>query len=213
MDLVIIGAGGHGKVVLDIFQCNAKHRVVGFLDADPTLAGTQVNGLPVIGPINQVSRLRQQKIKGAIVAIGDNRVRVSYAALLAEHGLELITAIHPAAVIAKSASIGQNVVIAAGAVVAASAKVGDSVILNTSCVVDHECEVEAGAHICPGALLAGRVRVGAGAFIGLGAKMLPCLSIGKGAIVGAGAVVLQDVPDGSTAVGVPARMLRHAGVT
>ena len=212
MDLVIIGAGGHGKVVLDILQLAGKHRIIGFLDADTTLAGTEVSGLPVLGPINQISRLRHQKIKGAIVAIGDNRVRVSYAALLAEHGIELITAIHPAAVIAKSAQIGHNVVVAAGAVVAASVIVADSAILNTSCVVDHECELEPGVHICPGALLAGRVRVGAGAFVGLGAKVLPCLSIGKGAIVGAGAVVLKDVPEGSTVVGVPARMLvRNSG--
>jgi sugar O-acyltransferase (sialic acid O-acetyltransferase NeuD family) len=210
MDLVIIGAGGHGKVVLDILQVAAEHRIVGFLDADPALAGLEINGVPVLGPINQISRLRQQKIRGAIVAIGDNRVRVSYAVLLAEHGLELITAIHPAAVIAKSAVIGHNVVVAAGAVVAASANVADSAILNTSCVVDHECELEAGVHICPGALLAGRVRVGAGAFVGLGAKILPCLSIGAGAIVGAGAVVLKDVPPASTAVGVPARILPHA---
>jgi UDP-N-acetylbacillosamine N-acetyltransferase len=213
MDLIIIGAGGHGKVVLDILQASGKHRVVGFLDADATLAGTEVNGVPVLGPINQVSRLRQQKIKGGIIAIGDNRVRVSYAALLVEHGVELISAIHPAAVIAKSSVIGRNVVAAAGAIVAASANVADSAILNTNCVIDHECEIESGVHICPGALLAGRVRVGAGAFIGLGAKVLPCLSIGKGAVVGAGAVVLQDVAEGATVVGVPARILRHAGAT
>jgi len=210
MDLVIIGAGGHGKVVLDIIQAAGKHRVVGFLDADPALAGSEIDGVPVLGQMNQVVRLRQQKIRGAIVAIGDNRVRVSYAALLSEHGVELITAIHPAAVVAKSARIGHNVVVAAGAVLAASASVADSVILNTGCIVDHECELEAGVHICPGALLAGRVRVGAGAFVGLGAKVLPCISVGKGAIVGAGAVVLKDVPDGVTVVGVPARMLEKA---
>jgi sugar O-acyltransferase (sialic acid O-acetyltransferase NeuD family) len=210
MDVVIIGAGGHGKVVLDIIQAAGKHRVVGFLDADPALAGSQINGVPVLGQMNQVVRLKQQKIRGAIVAIGDNRVRVSYAALLAEHSVDLITAIHPAAVVANSARIGHNAVVAAGAVLAASAAVAHSAILNTGCIVDHECELEAGVHICPGALLAGRVRVGAGAFIGLGAKILPCLSIGKGSIVGAGAVVLKDVPEGVTVVGVPARMLEKA---
>jgi sugar O-acyltransferase (sialic acid O-acetyltransferase NeuD family) len=209
MDLVIIGAGGHGRVVLDILQAAGKHRVVGFLDADPALVGTEISGTPVLGPINQISRLRQQKIKGAIVAIGDNRIRCSYAALLAEHGLERVTAVHPSAVVAKTSVIGHNTVVAAGVVVAASVKVGDSVILNTSCVIDHECEIDAGAHICPGALLAGRVRIGAGAFVGLGAKVLPCLSIGKGAVVGAGSVVLKDVADGSTVVGVPARVLRQ----
>ena len=210
MDLVIIGAGGHGKVVLDILQATGKHRVVGFLDADPGLAGTEVNQIPVLGPVNQVSRLRQQKVKGAIVAIGDNRVRLSYAALLTEHGLELISVIHPAATVARSARIGNNVVVAAGVVVAAAARVANSVILNTSCVVDHECEIEEGVHICPGALLAGRVRVGAGAFVGLGAKVLPCLAIGERAVVGAGAVVLRDIPAGATAVGVPARILLPA---
>jgi UDP-perosamine 4-acetyltransferase len=207
MDVVIVGAGGHGKVVLEILQAQGKHRVVGFLDADQAVVGTVIHGVPVLGPVNHIGRLRQQKIKAAIVAIGDNRVRVSYAGLLLENGLELLTAIHPSAVISLSAQIGRNVVIAPGVVVAAAAKVGDSAILNTSCVIDHECEVGIGSHIAPGAVLAGRVRVGDGAFIGLGARVIPCLTVGSGATVGAGAVVIRDVPAGATAVGVPARVL------
>jgi sugar O-acyltransferase (sialic acid O-acetyltransferase NeuD family) len=213
MDCVIIGAGGHGKVVLDILQAIGKDRVIGFLDADAGLAGSSVGGVPVLGPVNQLSRLRLQRVKAGIVAIGDNRIRTGYAALLREHGFELISAVHPSAVVAKTVKLGHNTVIAAGAIVAASARLDDSVILNTNCVVDHECEVECGVHVCPGALLAGRVRVGAGAFIGLGAKVLPCLTIGRGAIIGAGAVVLKDIPDEVTAIGVPARIIRYAAAS
>src|SRR4051794_31931004 len=100
MDVVIIGAGGHGKVGLDILCAGGKHKPVAFLDADPALVGTTVGGLPVLGNIHHVSKLRQQKPKtAAIVAIGDNRTRLSYAEYLKNEGVELISATHPAAVV------------------------------------------------------------------------------------------------------------------
>jgi UDP-perosamine 4-acetyltransferase len=208
MDIVIVGAGGHGKVVLDILLARGQVRPVGFVDADTTIAGTRVGGLPVLGPINLLPRLRQQKIAGAIVAIGDNRTRVRYATILHEHGFELVNAIHPTACISPTASIGKNVAIAARAVICTDAKIEDSTIINTAAVVDHECIVEEGAHICPGAILGGRVRIGPGAFVGLGANIIQCLSVGEQAIVGAGATVIRDIPDHATAVGVPARVIK-----
>ena len=111
-----------------------------------------------------------------------------------EHGLTLINAVHPAASVSASATLGRNVVIAARAVVCAEARVEDLAIINTAAVVDHECVIGRAAHVCPGAILAGRVHVGAGAFIGIGANVIQCLNVGANAIVGAGAVVLRDVP-------------------
>lgn len=210
MDLVIIGAGGHGKVVLDILRAanNSKIRPIGFLDADPSLIGTRVNDLPVLGPIHHIAKLRQQKVAGAVVAIGDNRARFSYAKYLSDEGIELISAIHPRAIVSSTAKIGRNVVIAAGAVVCADAQIGDSVILNSGCIVDHECEIGEAAHICPAAALAGRVRIGAGAFIGMGVKIIQCRTVGEHATIGAGAVVIEDIPANVTAVGVPARVIK-----
>ena len=208
MDVVIVGAGGHGKVVVDILREAGVHNVVGFIDADASLAGTDVSGLPVFGPPNQLARLKAKKVKGAVIAIGDNRTRRTYAQMLVEQGFELISAIHPRASVSKTAMIGKNVVIAAGAIICADARLADSVIVNTAAVVDHECEVGEAAHICPTAALAGRVRVGSEAFVGIGAKVIPCISIGQNAIVGAGAVVMHDIPAGATAVGVPAKVLR-----
>jgi UDP-perosamine 4-acetyltransferase len=209
MDVLILGAGGHGKVVLDILRAAGEHRVVGFIDADRSLAGTSVGGVPVLGAPNLLPKLRA-KAKGAIVAIGDNHTRRSYAAVVREHGLELINAIHPAAVVSPSAKLGRNVAICAGAVVCVEASVGDSVIVNTGAVIDHECEVGEAVHVCPGALLAGRVRLGPAAFIGMGAKVIQCLAVGPGAVVGAGAVVIDEVPAGATVVGVPARAIKLA---
>jgi UDP-perosamine 4-acetyltransferase len=208
MDVVIVGAGGHGKVVLDILREAGVHNVVGFIDADASLAGTEVNGVAVFGPPNQLPKLKAKKVKGAVIAIGDNRTRRTYAQMLVEQGFELISAIHPRASVSKTAMIGKNVVIAAGAIVCADARLADSVIVNTAAVVDHECEVGEAAHICPTAALAGRVRIGTEAFVGIGAKVIPCISIGANAIVGAGAVVIGDVPAGATAVGVPAKVVK-----
>lgn len=209
MDVLILGAGGHGKVVLDILRAAGEHRVVGFVDADRSLTGTSVCGVPVLGPPNLLPRLRG-KATGAIIAIGDNQTRRSYAAMVREHGLELVSAIHPAAVVSPTAQVGANVVVCAGAVVCVDVKLADSVIVNTGAVVDHECEVGEAVHVCPGALLAGRVRVGAGTMIGMGAKVIQCLSIGDGVIIGAGAVVIGDLPADATAVGVPARVIKLA---
>ncbi len=207
MDVLILGAGGHGKVVLDILRAAEQHNPIGFIDADRSLAGTTVNGLPVLGGPNALPKLRA-KAKGAIVAIGDNHTRAEYAAMVREHRLELVNAIHPAAVVSPSATIGRNVVVCAGAIVCVDATLADSVIVNTGAVVAHECEIAEAVHVCPGALLAGRVRVGTEAFIGMGAKVIQCLSIGEGAIIGAGAVVIEDIPPGATAVGVPARVIK-----
>jgi sugar O-acyltransferase (sialic acid O-acetyltransferase NeuD family) len=208
MNVVIVGAGGHGRVILEILRLAGQHTVVGFIDADGNLLGTPVGGLPVLGPVNQLDKLRRQDVRGVIVAIGDNRIRDSYANLARQSDLELINAIHPSAVISPTATFGCNVVIAASAVVGTDTQISDSVIINTGAVVDHECRIGQAVHICPGVLLAGRVEVEEGAFVGLGANVLPCLTIGRYATVGAGAVVIENVHAATTVVGVPARVIK-----
>jgi UDP-perosamine 4-acetyltransferase len=209
--VVIVGAGGHGKVVLDILRAAGQFKPVGFLDADPALTDSYVAGLPVLGSINAVATLRRQRVRRAVVAIGDNRTRAQYAALLVEQGIELVNAIHPTAFVSPTATLGRNVVVAARAAVGTEARLADSVIVNTSAVVDHECDLGEAAHVCPAAALAGRVRVGRGAFIGAGARVIQCRTVGEYSTVGAGAVVIRDVLDETTVVGVPARAVR-AGV-
>jgi UDP-perosamine 4-acetyltransferase len=210
MKTVIIGAGGHGRVVLDILRSAGSHQVVGFLDSNPLLAGRMVDGLPVLGRPDALLDLRRRGIAGAIIAIGDNHVRTAFARSIDALGIELVNAIHPSAQIASTAALGRNIAAAAGAIVSAHARIADSVILNTGCIVDHECDIGAGTHICPGARLAGHVTVEPGAFIGIGATLIQNIRIGFEAVVGAGAVVLGDVHPMTTVVGVPAREIKSA---
>lgn len=209
--IVIIGAGGHGKVVLDVLRAAGQYEPVGFIDADTRLAGTKVSGVPVLGPTNVLPKLRQQqRVAHAIVAIGDNRTRYRYLAAIESEGFELTSAIHPTAFVSPTARLGRNVVVCPNASIITEARLGDGVIVNTGAIVEHECELADAVHVAPGACLAGRVRVGACAFIGIGAQVIQCLAVGEGATVGAGAVVIQDVPDGATVVGVPARVVKVA---
>lgn len=213
MDILIAGAGGHGRVVLDILRAAGTYNPIGFLDANAALHGTSVAGLAVLGHLNLLPKLMAKGVRGAIVAIGDNRVRASYGERLAGAGLELVNAIHPSAVVSPSATLGRNVIVAAGAIVCAEARVGDHVIINTGATVDHECVIEPAVHLCPGVHLAGRVTVGEGVFVGIGANVLPCLTIGAHAVVGGGALVRRDVAVNTTVAGVPARVIKSAATS
>jgi sugar O-acyltransferase (sialic acid O-acetyltransferase NeuD family) len=207
---VIVGAGGHGRVVLDILMSAGTGQVMGFLDSNPALAGRRVDGVPVLGGLETLPELQSRLAVGAIVAIGDNGVRRAFADEVEGMGVPLINAIHPSANLAHNVTLGRNVVVAAGALICAHCQIGDSVILNTGCIVDHESMIGTAVHICPGARLAGRVAVQSGAFIGIGATVLQGVRIGCEAVVGGGAVVTRDVAPMTTVAGVPARVLRPA---
>jgi len=208
---VIVGAGGHGRVVLDILQAAGAHDVVGFLDSNTALHGRRIDGKEILGSIDALEGIRSRGgVTCAVVAIGYNGVRREFAERIEQSGIELINAIHPSANLASNVSLGRNIVVAAGALVCAHCQIGDSAILNTGCIVDHESMIGTATHICPGARLAGRVTVEAGAFIGIGATVIQSIRVGYEAVVGAGSVVIRDVPPMTTVVGVPAREL-HAG--
>ncbi len=210
MDIVILGAGGHGRVVLDIILQAKEHKPVGFLDNNNQLHGRRIDGLPVLGGLEKLDGLRQRGIQGICIAIGDNGTRRAISNALEHTEFQLISAIHPSAQIASSAMVGRGVVVAAGALVAAHCQIGDLVILNTGCIIDHESMIGTAAHICPGVRLAGHVTVESGAFLGIGSTVVQNTKIGFEAVVGAGAVVLQEVVPMTTVVGVPAREVKLA---
>jgi len=206
---VIVGCGGHGRVVLDILRRAGVYEPVGFVDSNPATHGRRMDGLKVLGHPEELRELRTSlDFDRAIIAIGDNGVRRAFADQLLTWGFELVNAIHPSANLAGNVSLGRNTVIAAGVLVCAHCQIGDSVILNTGCIVDHETLVGTATHICPGARVAGRVIIESGAFIGIGATIIQSIRVGCEAVVGAGAVVISDVDPMSTVVGVPARQIK-----
>ena len=201
----IIGAGAHGRVILDVLRAQARHDRIDFIDEDERLWGTQVNGSQVIGNLQQAL---DQPASGAevIVALGHPRKRLAVARKVQERGVPFLNAIHPSAVIMPSVRLGSGNMIGATAVVNTDSKVGDHTIINTGAVIEHDCVVADGVVIGPGAHLGGRSSVGAGAFIGTGAILLSRVTVGTEAVVGAGAVLTHDLPERVLAMGVPARV-------
>lgn len=200
--LLIVGAGGHAKVVADILISQGI-TVLGFLDDNLTLRDAHCLGLPILDPIDDY---QSHSPTGLVMGIGDNATRKAVAERLGNEARPLWrTAIHPSAIVARSARIGEGTVIAAGAVINPDAVIGRHVIINTGATVDHDCDIDDFCHIAPGANLAGGTCVGEGSLIGIGATVIPYHSIGSWAVVGAGAVVVTDIPDNVIAKGIPAR--------
>jgi sugar O-acyltransferase (sialic acid O-acetyltransferase NeuD family) len=201
--LVVFGAGGHGKVVADILLARGE-RIAGFLD-DGTPSGTIVFGLPVLGSRSWL----ETNLARVALGVGDNATRARVADACVASGSELVTAVHPRAVVATSVQVEAGAVIMALAVANADAIIGRGAIVNTAAIVEHDCIVGAFANISPGAAMGGGCRVGAFAQLGIGAAMLPSTSVGEGSIVGGGALVAADIPSGTVATGVPARARRQ----
>jgi UDP-perosamine 4-acetyltransferase len=209
--VVVIGGGGHAKVVIDLLRA-AGWEVVGY--TDPAAApGATLVGVPCLGSDGALAGVRAAGVAHALVALGDNGRRERAAREAVAQGFALANAIHPSSQLSPSVRLGQGLALMAGTVVNADTALGDNAILNTAATVDHDCAIGAAVHIAPGVHVAGSVRVGDGALVGVGAVVgrgRP-LAIGRGAVIGAGAVVLVDVPPFTTVVGNPARPLGPAG--
>jgi len=205
--IVVIGGGGHAKVVIDVLLA-AGRAVAGYTDPAP-VAGNLISGVSCLGADDVLPELHAAGLVHAIVALGENSLRLRMAERLAALGFTLVNAIHPSAQISPNAILGRGVAVMPLAVINAGSALGDCAILNTGATVDHDCTLGRGVHIAPGAHLAGyvtveeEVLVGVGASVGRGRALL----LGRRAVVGTGAVVLRDVPPGATVVGNPARPL------
>lgn len=205
--VVIIGAGGHAKVVIDIFRQSDTWDPMGCLDMAVPV-GSVIEGVSVIGTDGMLSYLRQAGVCFAFVAIGDNALRFRLLQQAQQLGFRIPNAISPYAYIAPSARLGVGIAIMPGAVVGPDVVLGDGVIINTRASVDHEGIVESCGHVAPGATLSGNVHVEAMAMVGCGASVIQQRRIGSGTVVGAGAAVVSDLPPHVVAHGVPARVRR-----
>jgi sugar O-acyltransferase (sialic acid O-acetyltransferase NeuD family) len=202
MRIAIVGAGGHGKVVLDAVLSAGDQIVAGIVDDNTELIGARLFDFPIVGSVKNLN-----DVDGYIVAIGNNRIRKEKYDYYLQAGYKPVTVIHPTAIISPRTSVGRGVAIFANVVVNPDAVIGDNTVLYTSCTIDHECNISQHSYVSPGCNICGRANIKTGAMIGAGAVILPGLSIGEWAIVGAGAVVTDHVPDNVTVVGVPARLV------
>jgi sugar O-acyltransferase (sialic acid O-acetyltransferase NeuD family) len=196
--LILWGAGGHGKVLLDIARAMDRFTAISFVDDSPARAA-EFCGCPVFATLDETG-------PGAVViAIGSNQARARCAALALGRGRELATLIHPSAIVSPSVRLGPGTVVMPRVVINAGAEIGANCIINTAAVVEHDCSIGDYVHLSPGVVLGGAVVVESLVHMGLGSLALPGSVIEAGARVGAGAVVLRGVSRDDTVVGVPAR--------
>jgi sugar O-acyltransferase (sialic acid O-acetyltransferase NeuD family) len=205
--LVVFGAGGHAKVVIDIIERQGTYEIAGLLDDGLKHQGKRFFGYPMLGTRAELPALFSAQIRHAIVTIGDNASRAAVAAYLDQHGWRFASAVHPRASIGRGVKIGPGSVVMAGCVVNADAYLGGQVIINTGATVDHDCRIEDAVHIAPGCHLCGGVSVGQGSLVGAGTTVTPGVKIGNRVIVGAGSTVIRDVADGARVSGSPTRPL------
>lgn len=200
-DVVIFGAGGHAKVVVDIVEQARERFCISIVDQDKRRTGESFCGYTIHASLEDVSRDNYK----VIVAIGCNIVRKKIYSEILLMDRDFFSAIHISAIISSKATVGSGTVIMPGVIVNADAHVGRHCILNTKCSIDHDCSIEDGVHIAPGATLCGNVVVGEGSFIGAASTILPNLKIGRNVIVGAGTTVRENIAD-NTKVYVPTNL-------
>lgn len=207
-DIVLVGAGGHGRVVLSTLLALGSFRIVGFVDSH-LKPGTSVNGIKVLGNDEVLSEVYRQGCHQAFISVGsvrDTSIRRRLFEKLTSHGFLLPSLVDPKAVVADSALLGPGAYVAAGAIIQSGAVIGKNVIVNTGAVVDHDCSVGDFVHIAPGATVSGGGQIGEGSHIGTGSSVIEGISIGKQTIIGAGSVVVGNIPDFCKAFGNPCRV-------
>jgi len=204
--IVVLGSGGHAKVVIDILQSVGEWEITGCVSPGQSKS---ILGVRVLGDDAILPDLLKSGVRNAFVAIGDNYLRQKIANHVWTIGFCSPNAISPRAIVSRYVKLGCGIAIMPGAVVNADTCVEDFAIINTGATVDHDSVIGSWAHIGPGANLAGEVHVGQGAFVGTGARVIPKRCIGDWTVVGAGAVVIRDLPAQSVFAGVPARELRR----
>jgi UDP-perosamine 4-acetyltransferase len=212
--LILLGAGGHARVLIETLRLKGEYVISGLLDPRRELHGTQVCEVTVLGDDAQLPALYEQGVRHALLALGSvgkTTLRAAIYARTVAAGFTLIRLVHPRASVSPSAELGDGTVVLNGAIVGAGARLGKNVIVNTAAVIEHDCVVGDHTHIATRACLTGGVTVGANAHIGANAVIRQGISIGAGAVVGAGAAVVHDVAPETTVVGVPARPIRKRG--
>lgn len=210
--IVVFGAAGHARVVIDVLEKTRLWDIVGVISGSQAAVTNQVFGCTVLGQDDDLPRIvREQEVHYGIIAVGDNflRDRIRRKILSLCPDFQFATAVHPDSSIARGVAISEGSVIMAGAVVNSDARIGRFCIVNTNASLDHDSSLGDFSSLAPGAVLGGNVRVGAYSAVCIGAMVKQDIVIGEHSVVGAGAIVMQDVPGYSVCYGQPCRFVRE----
>jgi len=209
-NIILLGAGGHCKVVLDSVLDQKKFKVVGIIDV-PSKVGAKVLGVPIVGSDSDLPKYRKKGIGNCFLtigSIGNPELRIGLYKLAKRAGFKFPNIISLDAIVSPYIKLGEGNYIAPGAIVNAGAVIGDNCIVNTGAIVEHDCILGDFVHISPGSILSGGVQVGNNTHIGSGASVIQYIKIGSGAFIGAGSVVTKNIGNKILAFGNPAKKQR-----
>ena len=208
---VILGGGGHARVLIDSMQASRLATPYAILDSDRSRWGQKLQGIPILGNDDLLPELINKGVNCFAVGVGstsDNRLRQRLFELSLSCNLKPLTVIHPTATCSQWAKIGLGSQLFPGSVVNAGVTLGANVIVNSGAIIEHDCQLDDHVHVATGARLCSTVCISSGVHVGAGATVKQFVTVGEGAVVGAGAVVLKDVAAFKVVVGVPACFLR-----
>ncbi|MDD5072713.1 MAG: acetyltransferase [Candidatus Omnitrophica bacterium] len=209
--ILLIGAGGHCKVVLDLLLSAKEYEVAGIIDVKQRI-GEKVFGVPVSGSDTDLPRFSGKGVKHCFISagsVGDTRLRVKLYNLARRSGFVFPNLVSPYALVSSRSVLGQGNFIAPGVIVNAGSRIGDNCILNTGAIVEHDCKIGDFVHLSPGALLSGGVSIGSHSHIGTGSIVIQNVKIGEMTVVGAGSVVTGDIRKGVVAYGNPCKEMKQ----
>lgn len=207
--IVLIGAGGHCKVIIDIIKSANSFDIVGITDENK-LCDEVVSGIKIIGNDNILSNLYNDGVKNAFICIGalnNPSLRTKLYSKVKKIGFNVPSLVSPNACVSECAVIGDGTCVMPGAIINSGAIIKENCIINSSSVVEHECLIEENTHISPNACVCGNVHIGSNCHIGAGSTVIQGINIGNNVTVGAGAVVIRDVADNVITAGVPAKLI------
>lgn len=205
--ILLMGAGGHCKVVLDVLFASKEYEIAGIIDVKSRI-GSKVLGVPVIGTDLDLPRFFRLGIRNCFISIGsigNPKLRVHLYHIAKKIGFVFPNLISPSALISSSATLGCGNYIAPGVIINTGARIGNSCIINTGAIVEHDCVVGDFVHLSPGSILSGGVTVGDFSHIGTGSVVIQNLEIGANTMIGAGSVVAENIRSNVVAYGNPCK--------
>lgn len=212
--VIVIGAGGHGKVLIDTLRLMGR-QILFVTDDSLTQHGKFLNGAEVRGSDKLLETCNPDEVElvNGVGSVLRPDARKNIFNRFQSRGFRFATVVHPSATIAESVVIAQGAQVMAGVSVQPHTLIGANVILNTCCSVDHDCSIGMHSHLAPGVTLSGSVTIGQMCHIGTRATIIQNLHIGHRALVAAGAVVIRDVASESAVAGVPATPMKQVPST
>jgi len=207
--VIIIGAGGHAKVLIDTLKSQSVN-IVGITDPDPNKVGRIILGVPVIGDDPVIENYNNDSVElvNGIGMVANKKTRQLIFDIFKKRGYRFASVIHHSVILSSDVELSEGVQIMAGSIVQTGCKIGTNSIINSRVSIDHDTIIGSHVHVAPGVTLSGEVQIGSGTLVGSGATIIQGVKVGEKATVAAGAVVIRDVPDGATVVGVPAKVVK-----